>query len=320
MSASSNKSAALAHTAAGASGRTPEFGEPSGPAGHSLSTALARRKLASAFREAGLDMPDLDARLLVGFALDLDHAGLAAQADCKLTTHEQDTISALAARRLAGEPIARIVGTKEFWSLPLRLNAHTLVPRPETETVVEAALAALGRDGARARPLRILDLGTGSGALLLALLSELPTAIGIGTDVSREALICARGNATTLGLRPRASFVVCDYGAALAGPFDLVVSNPPYIAQGDIAALAPEVRKFDPRCALDGGPDGLDGYRAIATDVQRLLAPNGMLVVELGVGQAKMVDSLMRRAGLASEAPVHDLMGVARALVFRPMP
>ena len=190
-----------------------------------------------------------------------------------MTQRELEAIAAVAARRLAREPVARIIGRKEFWGLSLGLNMQTLVPRPETETVVEAALAALDCGGVRTRPLRILDLGTGSGALMLALLSELPATFGIGTDISSEALCCARDNATALGLARRASFVACDYGAALAGPFDLIVSNPPYIAHGDIATLAPEVSAFDPPRALDGGIDGLDGYRAIAADARRLLAP-----------------------------------------------
>ena len=298
-----------------------QAGSPPARGRQSVSIATARRTLTQAFRDNGLDTPELDARLLMGCALGLDHSGLVAQSDRQMTQAEADAIAALASRRLAREPVARILGVKEFWGLPLKLDAQTLVPRPETETVVEAALAALDRDGARTRTLRILDLGTGSGALLLALLSELPAAFGIGTDVNFDALACARDNTMALGVARRASCVMCDYGAALAGSFDLVVSNPPYIARGDIAALAPEVRAFDPTRALDGGPEGLDGYRAIAADALRLLAPNGMLVVELGAGQADAVISLMRAAGLApAEPPRTDLAGIARALVLRPGP
>ena len=178
--------------------------------------AAARRLLAQSFRERGLDTPELDARLLVAHALKLDHAALAAQDQRILTAGEADALAALAARRLAREPVARILGRKEFWGLELRLNAATLVPRPETETVIEAALAAIDRD--RAPPaLRVADLGTGSGALLIALLSELPAAHGIGTDISLAALACARDNARALGCGGRTSFVACDYGAALAG-------------------------------------------------------------------------------------------------------
>src|SRR5438270_1874323 len=175
-----------------------------------ITIAAARRWLAQSFRERGLDTSELDARLLVAHALKLDHAALAAQGERILTAAEADAVAALAARRLAREPVARILGRKEFWGLELRINAATLVPRPETETVVEVALAAMDRD--RARPgLRVADLGTGSGALLLALLAELPAAHGVGTDVSLAALGCARANAEALGFAARASFVACDY-------------------------------------------------------------------------------------------------------------
>ena len=202
------------------------------------SIASTRRALAQSFRRHGLSTPELDARLLVAHALGLDHATLAADAARILSATEAAAIAALAARRHAREPVARIIGVKEFWGLDFKLDAATLVPRPETETVVEAALAALDRLRARDAAFAIADLGTGSGALLLALLSELPMARGFGTDRSVPALRCARANAAALGLGGRASFLACDYGAALEGPFDLVVSNPPYVARGDIAALA----------------------------------------------------------------------------------
>jgi release factor glutamine methyltransferase len=278
-----------------------------------------RRQLAQEFRQAGIDSPELDARLLVGHALGLDHAALVAQSRRVLTTVEADAIAALARRRLAREPVARIIGHKEFWGLSFKLNADTLLPRPETETVVEAALATIGEDR-RAHPLRIADLGTGSGALLLALLSELPAACGVGTDISTRALECARDNAAALGFASRASFVACDYGTALKGSIDLIVCNPPYVLQGDLAALAPEVRDFDPRRALDGGPDGLGGYRAVAADSLRLLAPDGAIVVELGFGQAGPASAILAAAGLAPAPPKHDLSGIARALVARILP
>jgi release factor glutamine methyltransferase len=285
-----------------------------------ITIATARRLLARSFVERDLDTPELDARLLVGHALGLDHAALATQGERILAAEETDVLAALAARRLAREPVARILGVKEFWGLALRLNAATLVPRPETETVVEAALAAIDRDrGASA--LRVADLGTGSGALLLALLTELPAAHGIGTDVSSAALGCARANAVALGLCHRASFIACDYGTALKGPFDLVVSNPPYVVHHDIAMLAPEVRDFDPHAALDGGPDGLAAYRAIAADARRLLSPDGILVLELGAGQLGAVTSLLTAAGFAAPgSPRNDLAGIARALLVKPLP
>ncbi len=279
--------------------------------------AAARRKLAERFRNAGFDSPDLDARILVGHALALDHAALAAQAERPLSKQEADAVTALAERRLNREPVARIVGVREFWGLPFKLNRETLVPRPETETVVAAALAMLGAE--RGRPLLIADLGTGSGALLLALLAELPAARGIGTDISLGALACARANAIALGFANRASLVACDHGTALGGGFDLVVANPPYVARPEIADLPSEVREHDPHRALDGGPDGLSAYRAIVTDARRILTPRGILVLELGAGQLDAVRRLAADAGLASTIR-HDLAGIPRALAVTVLP
>jgi release factor glutamine methyltransferase len=278
-----------------------------------VSIDAARRQLARKFRQRGLDAPELDARIIVGHVLGLDHTALAAHSDRVLTPEEAAGIAGLSARRLGREPVARILGHKEFWGLPFKLNTDTLVPRPETETVVEATLSSLGRDNRTSSVLRIVDLGTGSGALLLALLSELASAFGIGTDISFVALVCARDNARALGLSARASFVVC-------GPADILVSNPPYVACGDIGGLEPEVRDFDPRRALDGGPDGLDGYRAIASDVRRLLAPGGVLALELGQGQLGTVTSIFAPLGLEPVTTRYDLSGIARTLVMRARP
>jgi release factor glutamine methyltransferase len=285
----------------------------------SLSVATARRTIAESFRNANLDSPELDARVIIGHALGLDHAALMAAGDRMLRANEMQSIAALANRRLAHEPVARIVGVREFWSLPLRVAAATLVPRPETETVVEAALAAIDARGSRTRALHIADLGTGTGALLLALLSELSNARGVGTDLSAAAIALARENAHRLGFT-RADFVVCDLAAALRGPLDVIVSNPPYIASRDIARLMPEVRDHDPRMALDGGADGLDCYRALARCVGPLLAPDGIVVVEIGAGQAPAVSALFAGAGLAVADIRHDLSGTPRAVVAAPLP
>jgi release factor glutamine methyltransferase len=300
-----------AHADAEAAVASPRKALANGPA---LTVGGARRAWANRFRAGGIDTPELDARILVGHGLGLDHAGLAAAEARELSVEEETAITALTQRRLAREPVARIIGCKEFWSLKLGIDAATLVPRPETETVVEAALAAIEARGARAQTLRIADLGTGSGAILLALLSELPNAFGVGTDASHVALTVARDNARRLGLT-RARFVACDVAAALRGRFDVIVCNPPYIASGEISDLAPEVRDFDPRGALDGGPDGLDFYRAIAESAPALLSPRGVLVVELGSGQASPVAALFAAAGLASLPPRPDLTNVPRALV-----
>jgi release factor glutamine methyltransferase len=284
--------------------------------GGDSTVAAARRALTAKLRASGIESPELDARILVGRALGLDHAALAAAGSRRLGAHDEAAIATLAQRRLSREPIARILGRKEFWSLSLRIDSTTLVPRPETETVVEAALAAINADGARSRALRIADLGTGCGALLLALLSELPHALGVGSDASIGALRVAQDNARSLRLA-RSAFVACDMASAMQGPFDLIVSNPPYIASSDIGALAPEVRDFDPRLALDGGTDGLDFYRRIAVSAPALLAPGGVLVVELGSTQAAPVAALFAAAGLAPTPPRHDLNGMPRALLAR---
>jgi release factor glutamine methyltransferase len=282
-----------------------------------MTIGRARREVAERLRAHGLDTPELDARLLVGHALGLDHRALTVDSARVLTPPETDRLGADVARRLRHEPVARIVGRKEFWSLPLGITPAVLVPRPETETVVEAALALVERGAAA----RILDIGTGSGAILLALLSELPNAMAIGTDRDGEALLVARRNAEHLGLAGRAAFVACDYGAALAGGCDLVVSNPPYIATPEIATLAPDVRDFDPRPALDGGSDGLAAYRAIAADARRLLAPGGWLMVEVGIGQAEAVTALLAGIGLeTSDPPRRDLAGVPRVVKARHNP
>jgi release factor glutamine methyltransferase len=288
-------------------------------AGQTVDTA--RRTLTARLKAAAIDSAELDARILVGAALGLDLTGLIAAAARPVTPDESMRLEEFARRRLAAEPVARILGFKEFWGLPLQLSAATLVPRPDTETVVELALE-IGR--AEHPPLhrpRIADIGTGSGAILLALLSELPEACGVGTDISLASLQTARSNAARLGFARRAAFIACDYAAALSGDFDLIVSNPPYIRSAEIAGLAIEVRDHDPVAALDGGTDGLDAYRAIAPEAARLLVPGGILVVELGLGQSGDVRRLMAAAGLALQGPPKDdLAGIRRAVAFRKLP
>ena len=281
----------------------------------------ARRALAAQFRSQAIESADLDARLLTGHALGLDLTGLITSAQRLLTENESAQLEDFVRRRLAGEPVARILGYREFWGLPLQLSSATLVPRPDTETVVELALELLRADGATNRPLRIADLGTGSGAILLALLSELPTATGFGTDISEAALQTAAANAVSAGLSSRATFIACDYAAGLSGRFDLMVSNPPYIRSADIPDLALEVRTHDPLAALDGGADGLDAYRVLIPQAAGLLAPGAALVVEAGEGQSGPINSLMTIAGLTpTGAPKTDLAGISRAVAGRKMP
>jgi release factor glutamine methyltransferase len=280
----------------------------------------ARRALAARLQSAGIDSAELDARELIGHALGLDLTGMISAANRALTPDESDRLEVLVKRRLAGEPVARILGHKEFWGLSLSLSPATLVPRPDTETVVELALQML-RDSVANRAPRIADLGTGTGAILLALLSEVPEATGVGTDISGEAVETATANAWSLGLAARAGFIQCDYASALTGPFDLIVSNPPYVRSGDIAGLATEVRGHDPRAALDGGPDGLAAYRVLIPQAARILAPGAALVVEAGQGQAAQIEALMTAAGLVPHrAPKADLAGIPRAVGARKMP
>ena len=276
--------------------------------------AAVRRQLAERLRQAGIDSAEADARLLMAHALGIDRAELIANGERALEPDEIEAIEGLAARRLKHEPVARIFGRKEFWSLNLHVSPAVLVPRPETETVVEAALDIVVGDALQMEKVRILDIGTGSGALLLALLSELPNATGTGTDISTAALDVAQANAKRADLAGRCIFIACDIAAGLQGPFDLIVSNPPYVAHGDIASLAPEVRDYDPALALDGGAEGLDYYRAIAADARRLLAPGGRLIVELGAGQEAAVRALFTKAGLTVAAARDDLAGIPRAL------
>ena len=288
-------------------------------AGQTIETA--RRSLAAQMRAHDVESADLDARLLVGAVLDLELTGLMVAAKRIITDDEAARLQSLANRRIRGEPIARILGVKEFWGLPLQLSADTLVPRPDTETIVEAALEAIDADRRREAPLRITDLGTGSGAILLALLSELPQATGIGTDINLAALQMARRNAALLGFAARASFIACDYASALQPKLDLIVSNPPYIRSAEIAGLATEVRDHDPLRALDGGTDGLDAYRVIAPQANALLAPGGWLVVEVGHDQSADVADLMQAAGLQVTGPAKaDLGGIRRAVTARKTP
>ena len=279
--------------------------------------AEACEKLGQAFRDSGIEDAPVDARILVAHALSLTRGQLLAQSDRELEPREIDAISARAGRRLSREPVSRIVGSREFWGLKFEITPAVLDPRPDTETVVEAALDWVTARGLRHERLRVLDIGTGSGALLLALLSELGNAVGIGTDISVDALSIARINAHRHELASRCHFVCCDLAAAVAGPFELIVSNPPYIATGEIDRLAPEVRNYDPRLALDGGADGLDAYRAIAADAGRLLAERGRLIVELGQGRSDTVRDFFTQVGLATEGePWRDLSGINRALAI----
>lgn len=286
------------------------------------SVDAVRRRLARAFAEAGIETAALDARLLLLEALGLTHEALLAEPGRPVSEEEIRQIEALMRRRLAREPVARILGRREFFGRELAIDASTLDPRPDTETLVRHALRFAR---VRGNGLRILDLGTGSGAVLIALLGELPAAEGVGTDRSEEALRVAAANAARHGVASRARFVRADWCQGLAGRFDLVVSNPPYIPTGEIAALEPEVRHFDPPAALDGGADGLDAYRAISAGAAALLEPGGLCAVEIGAGQQAQAEQAFIVRGWARAADdlrsSPDLAGLTRVLGFnRPAP
>ena len=267
---------------------------------------------AAGLAAAGVDEPRRQARRIFVAALGLSPAEVFAHPQRMLDREEQARIAAITRRVAAREPLSRIAGRREFWGLDFVLSPDTLDPRPETETVVEAVLA---RFSDRDKPYRFLDLGTGSGCLLLALLCEFPKASGIGVDLAPGAAITARHNAARLGLAERAFFIAGDWGAALAGGFDAVVANPPYIAAAELAGLMPEVRDHDPRRALDGGSDGLGAYRAIAPDLARLLMPGGLFAAEIGLGQADSVVEIIRAGGLAVERVAPDVAGIARVVL-----
>jgi release factor glutamine methyltransferase len=269
--------------------------------------ALAADRL----RAAGIEQPRRETRLLLAHALGVDQATIIGYPERPVA--DRDSFLDLVERRARGAPMAQILGRREFWSLNFRVTPDTLDPRPDSETVVEAALAALA--DRRGQAISVLDLGTGTGCLLLAVLSELPLAEGIGLDLSPAAAMVAQGNARGLGLGGRARFLVGDWSAALKGGFDLVLANPPYVPRAEIAQLQREVAQFEPRLALDGGEDGLDAYRRLSDDMSRLLRPGGTAVLEVGFGQWEAVAGLFRGAGLYVAGPGVDLGGVKRCVI-----
>lgn len=269
-------------------------------------------EIATALARAGFDDERRRARRLLAVALGLSPADVFAKIDRVITEDESERIAALSHRALAHEPLSRIAGVREFWGLDFTLSPETLDPRPETETVIETVLARLPDRG---RDYRFLDLGTGTGCLLLALLSECGKAIGVGIDRAFGAAATARSNARRLRLAERAQFGVSDWASAINGRFDLVVSNPPYIESATLRDLPREVRDYDPSLALDGGADGLSAYRAIATDLPRLLVQGGLFACEIGVGQEKAVAGIISDAGLVIDNVVPDLAGIPRCIV-----
>jgi release factor glutamine methyltransferase len=266
-------------------------------------------------------MPELDARLLICHAAGLAHEAFVAQRDGELFPEAGARLQDGIARRLAREPVSRIVGMREFYGRAFLVDRHTLDPRPDTETAIDAALDMVARNGWDGRRLRLLDLGTGTGCILLTLLAELPLAEGAGTDKSLGALALAAENARRLRVADRAAFVAGDWLAPLGGAFDLILANPPYLTAAEMAALPGEVT-YDPRFALDGGPDGLDAYRRIAAEAGQRLRPGGLILLEIGSTQAEAVLELLSAAGLSAgeNAVRHDLAGRPRCVVVRRPP
>ena len=273
------------------------------------------REAARALAEAGVETPERDARLLAAAAIGCSAAELISCPDLSVDAAARHRMAEFVRRRYAREPVSRILGVREFFGRSFVLSPATLDPRPDSETLIEAALAYVDAKGLRQRPLRILDVGTGSGCLLVTLLAELPCATGMGTDIDPMSLDIARMNARDSAISARCEFRLADGLAGIEGLFDILVCNPPYIASGDIPGLAPEVRNFDPRAALDGGPDGLHIYRQLVPQIARVV-PQGYAVLEVGAGQAEAVaqmllSSMSRQAALRRHV---DLGGHTRCV------
>jgi release factor glutamine methyltransferase len=286
----------------------PRCADPAGTIGFFLCQAGQR------LRGAAIEAPRLEARRLLAHVLNTSEEALLRDPRAPVPADQAQHFAALLARRVAHEPFAYLTGRVGFWTLDLEVSPATLIPRADSESLVEAALEACPDKGAA---LHVLDLGTGTGALLLAVLSELPAANGLGVDLKPEAAALAARNAARLGLAGRARFLAGDWAEAVSRRFDLILCNPPYIESAAITGLMPEVARHEPASALDGGADGLSAYRRIIADLPRLLAPRGVAVLELGQGQQAAVEAQAKASGLTPEACRADLGGVPRALVLR---
>lgn len=270
--------------------------------------SLARKRLGDV---KGIETPTFEARLFVEAATGATRMDILTDPYREISYDAYATLSEMLARREAREPASHILGYKDFWTLRLGVSSAVLTPRPETELVVKTALEMMKPDA------RILDLGAGSGAILLSLLSEKPESRGVGVDKSAEALVLARANGAALGLQDRVEWREGEWGAGLDGPFDLIVSNPPYIKTATIGSLEPEVAEYEPHLALDGGVDGLDAYRAILPQIHGLLAEDGIWAVEIGQGQADVVWAYADKAGLRPLGVKEDLAGIPRVVFGR---
>ena len=277
-----------------------------------MSLAQLLAEITGKLAAAGVPEPRRDAQLILGAALKTDRAGIIGHPDRRLTATERGRVGHLAARRARREPMAYLIGHREFWGIDFVVGATTLVPRPDSETLIEAALE-LGPD--RARASRVLDLGTGTGCLLVALLKEHPSANGIGVDRSLDACRIAELNALNSGVGERAAFVVADWGTAFGAEFDVILVNPPYLSENERPALAPEITHFEPKLALFAGADGLSAYRVLASHLYRLLASEGLAFVEIGHDQRSAVSQILGGARLTVRECRRDLGGWDRCLV-----
>lgn len=271
------------------------------------------RQIARGLGKAGIANPMLDARLLVQAATGLTHQDIICQPSFEISPGQMARLEEMAARRRRREPVSRILGYREFHGLEFQISPHVLDPRPDSEVLVQSALAALSQHQRRER-MRIVDLGTGSGCLLISLLAELAGAQGTGVDISPDALGCAAQNADRLGVAERASFICGNWLSGLDGPFDLLISNPPYIRSNDLAGLQLEVALHDPVLALDGGGEGLAPYHLIMAGAARVLAPDALVFFEVGLGQAEDVMQLLRGGGVAAPRAFQDLAGINRVV------
>lgn len=274
--------------------------------------ALSRARLA----EAGLADAATDARVLLAGLLDLSPTEILLQADRPVAADDRARIDAAVARRIKREPVHRILGMRDFHGVRLALSPDTLEPRPDTEILVEAMLEPARRIIARKGSARLLDLGTGTGAIALALLKEIPELQAVGADLAPGALETARRNADLNGVADRFSTVETCWFDRIEGRFDIIVSNPPYITRDVIAELEPDVRHYDPILALDGGPDGLDAYRAIASGIDNFLDEDGWIGLEIGFDQKQTVTALFSDAGYTLTDAFRDYGGQDRVLVF----
>tara|TARA_B100000315_G_scaffold254809_1_gene296654 strand:- start:2167 stop:3033 length:867 start_codon:yes stop_codon:yes gene_type:complete len=270
------------------------------------------QQLSDELAAAGIEEPRLEARMLLSFAADIEQSRIIGYPEDQLAPETIAKLAEIAARRKTGEPIAYITGQKEFWSLNFKVSRETLIPRPDSETLIEAVLGELPDKNAS---LKLLDLGTGTGCLLLALLSELPNATGLGLDINPEACDIAQVNAEILGLTSRVTIQQGDWMTGLDGEFNIIISNPPYIIESEIAALEPDVNQFEPRLALSGGIDGLAAYRSIAAQCKAHLPPHGLLAVECGMGQVADIKEIFLNNNLMVKSIHQDIANVERCIL-----